>query len=105
VAARLVEVDGVVAVSLGGSRAQGTNRPDSDWDVGIYYRQPLDIGGLRAVAAESGFAGQLTELGGWGPWTFSTGTWTASSGSRLTVAPVGTRSGCRRASARLLLNL
>jgi hypothetical protein len=68
VAARLVEVDGVVAVSLGGSRARGTNRPDSDWDVGIYYRQPLDIGGLRAVAAESGFAGQLTELGGWGPW-------------------------------------
>jgi hypothetical protein len=67
-AGRLVEVGGVVAVALGGSRARGTNRPDSDWDVGIYYRQRLDIDGLRAVAARAGLAGDLTGLGHWGPW-------------------------------------
>jgi hypothetical protein len=68
VAMRLVEVDGVVAVSLGGSRARGTNRPDSDWDIGVYYRQPLDLDGVRAVAGAAGLTGELTELGGWGPW-------------------------------------
>jgi hypothetical protein len=67
-AGRLVEVDGVVAVSLGGSRARGTNRPDSDWDVGIYYRGPLDIARLQAVAGRAGLAGELTGLGRWGPW-------------------------------------
>lgn len=61
-------MDGVVAVALGGSRARGTHRPDSDWDVGLYYRGRLDVAGLRAVAAETGFAGELTEPGGWGPW-------------------------------------
>ncbi|HEY8344648.1 MAG TPA: nucleotidyltransferase domain-containing protein [Bacillota bacterium] len=28
---------GVVSVVLGGSRARGTNRPDADIDIGIYY--------------------------------------------------------------------
>jgi hypothetical protein len=79
VARRLVEVDGVRAVALGGSRARGTNRPDSDWDVGIYYRQPLDIDGLRAVAAAAGFAGELTEPGAWGPWV-NGGGWLTHSG-------------------------
>jgi hypothetical protein len=37
-------VPGVVAVVLGGSRAAGTARPDSDWDVGVYYR-----GGAHAL--------------------------------------------------------
>jgi predicted nucleotidyltransferase len=27
---------GVKAVTLGGSRAEGTHRPDSDWDFSIY---------------------------------------------------------------------
>ena len=45
-------------VSLGGSRAEGTNRPDSDWDFSLYYRgrfdpQTLrDIGWPGAVSAE-----------------------------------------------------
>ncbi|WP_240033104.1 nucleotidyltransferase domain-containing protein [Micromonospora globbae] len=68
-AERLCAVDGVVAVALGGSRARGTHRPDSDWDLGLYYRGELDVAGLRAVAAT--VADQETELtppGGWGPW-------------------------------------
>jgi hypothetical protein len=68
-AGRLAEIPGVVAVVLGGSRAIGTHRPDSDVDLGLYYRAPLDVAALRALAAET--ADQvlgLSEIGGWGPW-------------------------------------
>jgi hypothetical protein len=58
-------VPGVVGVALGGSRARDTHRPDSDWDLGVYYRPPLDLAGLRAVVGDHG---SLTEPGGWGPW-------------------------------------
>ncbi|RAO56670.1 nucleotidyltransferase domain-containing protein [Micromonospora saelicesensis] len=67
---RLCGVDGVVAVALGGSRARGEQRPDSDWDLGLYYRGELDVPALRAVAAtvadDTDVA--LTAPGGWGPW-------------------------------------
>ncbi|GGY99468.1 nucleotidyltransferase domain-containing protein [Streptomyces nitrosporeus] len=68
-AARLTLVPGVRAVALGGSRARGTHRPDSDWDLGIYYRGGLDVAGLTALA--SAFQGGPVEVagpGGWGPW-------------------------------------
>ncbi|HET6856176.1 MAG TPA: nucleotidyltransferase domain-containing protein [Streptomyces sp.] len=69
IASRLVEVSGVVAVCLGGSRARGTHRPDSDYDLGIYYRPPLDTAALRRLAAElTGGPVEITEPGGWGPW-------------------------------------
>jgi predicted nucleotidyltransferase len=32
------------AVALGGSRARGDHRPDSDWDFAVYYRGELDVG-------------------------------------------------------------
>ncbi|SBT47763.1 nucleotidyltransferase domain-containing protein [Micromonospora auratinigra] len=66
---RLRAVDGVVGVALGGSRARGEHRPDSDWDLGLYYRGRLDVAGLRAVAATvADDAPELTAPGGWGPW-------------------------------------
>ncbi|MFJ8907034.1 nucleotidyltransferase domain-containing protein [Streptomyces sp. NPDC102351] len=69
IAHRLQAVDGVVAVALGGSRARGTHRPDSDVDLGLYYRAPLDTTALRGLAAElTGAPVQVTEPGGWGPW-------------------------------------
>ena len=69
VAAALAEVDGVVGVSLGGSRARGTQAPDSDVDLGLYYRPPLDTRALRALARElTGREVEVTEPGGWGPW-------------------------------------
>ncbi len=43
---RLAELPGVVAVALGGSRALGTARLDSDWDIGLYYRGRFDPGPL-----------------------------------------------------------
>ena len=63
---RLVEqvarVPGVIAVTLGGSRARGTARPDSDWDIGLYYRGSIDTAAVR----ELGYAGHVTEPGEWG---------------------------------------
>jgi len=41
VADRLAELPAVRAVTLGGSRAEGTHRPDSDWDFSVYYRGAL----------------------------------------------------------------
>ncbi len=68
-AGRLVEVPGVVAVSLGGSRARGDHAPDSDVDLGLHYRPPLDTASLRALAREvAGTSADVTEPGGWGPW-------------------------------------
>jgi hypothetical protein len=74
-AAKLVEVPGIVAVMLGGSRARGEEHPDSDVDLGLYYRPPLDTDALRRLARSAGsarsVAGQapdVTEPGAWGRW-------------------------------------
>jgi len=51
---------------LGGSRAEGTHRPDSDWDLGLYYRASgprFDPATLRGL----GHPGYVSRLGEWGP--------------------------------------
>ncbi|HEV7772514.1 MAG TPA: nucleotidyltransferase domain-containing protein [Conexibacter sp.] len=66
IAADLAGLPGVLAVMLGGSRATATHRPDSDWDLGVYYRgsqRPLDPADLRRL----GYVGYVSELGEWGP--------------------------------------
>lgn len=69
VAKAVIGVRGVVGVVLGGSRARGDHRPESDVDLGLYYRPPLDVPALRAVAGEVAAAdGEVTEPGAWGPW-------------------------------------
>lgn len=68
-AGQLVAVPGVVGVVLGGSRARRDHTPESDTDLGLYYRRPLDTEALGAVAKRvGGPAAQVTEPGGWGPW-------------------------------------
>ncbi|MCA2218677.1 nucleotidyltransferase domain-containing protein [Jidongwangia harbinensis] len=68
-AGRIIAVPGVTGVVLGGSRARGDHTPDSDTDLGLYYRRPLDVAALRAAAgAVAGESARLTEPGGWGPW-------------------------------------
>jgi hypothetical protein len=68
-AERVAEVPGVVGVVLGGSRARGTHTPESDTDLGLYYRAPLDVDRLGALAKSvAGPAAAVTAPGGWGPW-------------------------------------
>jgi len=70
---RLKQVDGVQALVLGGSRARGTEQPNSDIDIGIYYSADsgLDITHLRRTASmldDEHRDDLITEIGGWGPW-------------------------------------
>jgi hypothetical protein len=58
----LASIPGVVAVTLGGSRATGDADEDSDWDFGLYYRGSLDIDAVRRL----GWPGQVFEIGDWG---------------------------------------
>jgi Nucleotidyltransferase domain len=82
-AERLQRVRGVVAVVLGGSRARGTHRPDSDYDVGLYYRGALDLAALGELAAGYGDAPvAVTAHGGWGPW-MDGGGWFTVGGERV----------------------
>ncbi|MEV6566752.1 nucleotidyltransferase domain-containing protein [Streptomyces kronopolitis] len=69
IAARLAKVPGVVGVMLGGSRARGTHRADSDWDLGVHYRGAPDLSALAALAAEvTGGPVEIHPPGSWGAW-------------------------------------
>ncbi|MGW3116217.1 nucleotidyltransferase domain-containing protein [Streptomyces sp. NPDC001107] len=81
VADRLATLPGVRAVALGGSRAQGTHRPDSDWDLAVYYRGHFDPADLRAL----GWEGEVSEVGGWGGGVFNGGAWLTIDGRRVDV--------------------
>ncbi|AXK37342.1 nucleotidyltransferase domain-containing protein [Streptomyces armeniacus] len=80
-AGRLAALPAVRAVTLGGSRAQGTHRPDSDWDVAVYYRGGFDPDALRAL----GWPGEVSEIGGWGGGVFNGGAWLTVDGRRVDV--------------------
>jgi hypothetical protein len=68
-AERLVAVPGVLGVLLGGSRARGEHTPESDVDLGLYYRGRLDVDALGALARDvAGPSAQMTAVGEWGPW-------------------------------------
>ncbi|MFE2032483.1 nucleotidyltransferase domain-containing protein [Streptomyces scopuliridis] len=82
-ATRLMSVRGVRAVALGGSRARGTHRPDSDWDLGVYYRGEPDVAALAALAAEmTGSPVEVAGPGGWGPWV-NGGAWLSVDGAAV----------------------
>jgi predicted nucleotidyltransferase len=78
---RLADLPGVEAVALGGSRATGTYRPDSDWDFAVYYRGPFDPDDLRAL----GWPGEISAIGGWGGGVFNGGAWLRVGDRRVDV--------------------
>jgi hypothetical protein len=79
-AAELCSVRGVRAIALGGSRARGTHRPDSDIDLGLYVEVDVDVPALEEVARRwSGDDVSIAPRGGWGPWVDS-GAWLAVDG-------------------------
>jgi predicted nucleotidyltransferase len=79
-AAELAALPGVVAVVLGGSRATGTHRPDSDWDLGLYYRGVFDPATLRRL----GHDGHVSAPGEWGP-IMNGGAWLTLDGAPVDV--------------------
>lgn len=81
VTGRLAALPGVRAVALGGSRAQGTHRPDSDWDLAVYYRGRFDPADLRAV----GWEGEVSGIGAWGGGVFNGGAWLRIDGRQVDV--------------------
>jgi hypothetical protein len=81
VAGHLGGLPGVEAVTLGGSRAECTHRPDSDWDFSIYYRGHFDPQKLRDI----GWPGEVFEVGGWSKGVFNGGAWLEIDGRRTDV--------------------
>jgi hypothetical protein len=77
-AARLAVVPGVVAVTLGGSRATGTAVEGSDWDFGLYYRGGLDPADIAAL----GWPGRVFAPGEWGG-IVNGGAWLTVDGARV----------------------
>ena len=71
----------VQAVALGGSRAQGTQTPHSDWDLAVYYRGDFDPAALRAL----GWQGEVSEIGAWGGGVFNGGAWLTIDDRRVDV--------------------
>lgn len=58
---------GVVAVVLGGSRANGSADAGSDWDIGLYYRGEIGLAPLSAYGTVSppGSWGRIMNGGAW----------------------------------------
>jgi predicted nucleotidyltransferase len=79
-AAQLAALADVEAVVLGGSRATGTARPDSDWDLGLYARGPVEADAIRAL----GHRGYVSEPGEWGP-LINGGAWLTVDGVAVDV--------------------
>lgn len=86
-ASALIEVPGVEAIVVGGSRARGTEHSASDYDIGLYYSsaRPLDIDRLRTIAkelADHPEATIVTAVGEWGPWILG-GAWLSVRGQKV----------------------
>jgi hypothetical protein len=80
IADQLSGVGNVRAVVLGGSRAAGTDGPDSDWDLGVYYDGTIDPDELRAF----GYDGQVFAAGEWSP-LMNGGAWWVIDGVKVDV--------------------
>jgi predicted nucleotidyltransferase len=83
---QLKPVRGLRAIVLGGSYASGSQQPDSDIDIALYYdeAQPLDIAHIRSIASTLNDTPDptVTDLGGWGTWV-NGGAWLVIGGQRV----------------------
>ena len=63
----LAEMQGTVAVVLGGSRALCSDDEGSDWDLGVYYRGEIDLTALskRGTVFPPGSWGRIMNGGAW----------------------------------------
>ncbi|GAB6085151.1 nucleotidyltransferase domain-containing protein [Alkaliphilus crotonatoxidans] len=84
---RLKDIKGVEGIVLGGSRARGTHRPDSDIDIGIYYDESvgIDIKELNDAASElddERRSNIIVPPGAWGEW-INGGGWLVIEGNHV----------------------
>ena len=86
VAARVADLDGVVAVALGGSAGRGLADDRSDLDLAVYYHpaRPFSVARLAGLATEldDRHAPEVVGFGDWGPW-INGGAWTRIQGTKL----------------------
>jgi hypothetical protein len=75
--AMLARIDGVEAVTIGGSRATETADESSDWDVGVYYRGAIDLAPLTRY-------GEVHPPGSWGR-VMNGGAWLSLGGTKVDV--------------------
>lgn len=63
----LVAIPDVVAIVLGGSKALGVDDDRSDWDIGLYYRDTIDLTtlSLRGEVYPPGAWGRVMNGGAW----------------------------------------
>lgn len=73
----LERAEGARAIVLGGSRAEGNDDAESDWDLGVYYRGELD---LRPLARW----GEFHPPGSWGR-IMNGGAWLTVGGLKVDV--------------------
>jgi len=82
----LRSIPSISAIVLGGSYASGTQRIDSDIDLGIYYLESnlLDIEAIKLTANRLNDKPNpiVTKLGGWGKWV-NGGAWLTVRGQRV----------------------
>ena len=83
----LEDVPGLTAIVLGGSRARGTARDTSDYDIGLYFSAAsrLDTTWLREAMrkhVDDPDSFDVTEIGDWGPWIIG-GAWLTIEGRKV----------------------
>ncbi|MBQ0983229.1 nucleotidyltransferase domain-containing protein [Streptomyces sp. F63] len=86
---RLAALPGVTGIALGGSRARGVARPDSDIDIGLYYDPATrpDFELVLAAAADLDDHGEPAghgSYGEWGPW-INGGVWLVVDGIKTDI--------------------
>jgi len=69
---QLEGINGISAIVLGGSHARGRAHPQSDLDIGLYYREtsPFAVADVRAVvqSIHDLTSGHVFDFFEWGPW-------------------------------------
>ncbi len=78
----LAGIDAVEAIHLGGSRGAGRAHPASDWDLGVYFRGPVEHERVQAVARTQGWQGEIVPAGAWGP-VMNGGAWLRIGGRKV----------------------
>lgn len=71
ISSELKNIPGIVGIVLGGSRARGTNLPNADIDIGIYYDEsegfePAQMNAIATKLDDGHRENLITSLGEWG---------------------------------------